>query len=69
MLGFVVPWARNDKNDWFCSEICSEILIRLGRLQKLATSKISPNDLYRHVTTAGYTVNEIERVMQNVTRV
>jgi len=48
ILGFVLPWIKNDESKWFCSEILSTALTRNGIFD--LPSQISPIKFYRLVT-------------------
>ena len=52
-LGFVFPWVKDDTNDWFCSEICTAILVFLKVLPKMSC-KILPGGLATHLSNSGY---------------
>jgi hypothetical protein len=56
-MGFKYPTKKLEttKNKWFCSEICSNPLIRANKLQ-LKTDQLSPNCLFRYLTSGTHTV-------------
>ena len=45
VLGFVLPFVRQVKNRWFCSEVVSEALKQVGYLDIKDSSKVSPAKL------------------------
>lgn len=46
---FVVPWWRNKKDEWFCSEVVLRALQEGGRFKGYDPSRVSPGDLYELV--------------------
>jgi len=44
IFGFFLPWNTQDKNKWYCSEICARIAFVLGLTDKLY-KRISPRRL------------------------
>jgi len=51
LFGFIVPFRTQEKDKWFCSELCCEALKVGGILPTyIVSSKISPNGLYKLVT-------------------
>jgi len=49
VLGFVFL-IKQDKNKWFCSEVCTKALQVTGLIEGLISYKTSPNKLYERVT-------------------
>jgi hypothetical protein len=46
ILGFVLPWEKENPTKWFCSEVCLAALQLVGILLGLVPHKTSPNELY-----------------------
>jgi hypothetical protein len=46
VLGFVIPFLRHKRNRWFCSEICTAALQRVGRLAGVVPHRTTPNKLH-----------------------
>lgn len=46
IFGFVIPFWRQHANDWFCSEVCTAALQRVGLLSGVNPASTSPSKLY-----------------------
>ena len=45
ILGFLIPFVDDNRDKWFCSEICAEALKQVGYLDIEDSAKISPAKL------------------------
>lgn len=52
----IIKMARSSKNKWFCSEICTAALQRVGYFEGSVPSTFSPGKLYKRLREAGATV-------------
>lgn len=50
VLGFIFG-NRDNSGKWFCSEICTVALQKVGLLPNLEAAKVSPNALYNSLTS------------------
>lgn len=47
IVGFIIPFVKDDNDKSFCSEVCYDILVKSGMEHTKDSSKVSPNLLSR----------------------
>lgn len=55
ILGFVMPWRRQDPQMWYCSEICTEALkiVFKEKMRRISSAKISPSQMFEQLKKLG----------------